>query len=115
MKMAAAKTARRKPAKARASKPAAKAVSQVEDPVNEGINQEYDPAWHATVEAYVTLRDAGAVIPDAIRIPVEKWLKDQEEKHRKEQAQAAEQAAKRQKADDKGPKWLLSNVSSEFV
>ena len=119
--MATAKTnAKRKPAKARARKATPKKTVEVEvlpepDRGPEQINQDYDPAWHATVEAYVTLRDAGAVIPDAIRIPVESWLKDQEEKFRVEQAQNAESAAKRQKADEKGPKWIRSAVSSEFV
>ncbi len=116
--MAAAKTAKRKPAKARARKPAAKAAPTVDLTGTETevpIQQEYDPAWHATVEAYVTLRDAGAVIPDAIRIPVEAWLKEQEKAHRIAQAKAAEASAQRQEADAKGPKWIRSGVSSEFV
>ncbi len=103
--------ARRKTAtkKRATAKKAAPKVTQAE------VKPEYDPAWHATVEAYVTLRDAGAPIPDAIRIPVEKWLKEQEERYRIEQAALAEDAAKRQQADEKGPKWLRSCVTSQFV
>lgn len=112
--MATAKTtARRKPAKKRAT--AKKTPPKVETQVTEQVAQEYDPAWHATVEAYVTLRDAGAQIPDAIRIPVEKWLTEQEKKYNAEQARLAEAAAKQQKIDDEGPKWIRTRLASEFV
>lgn len=108
--------ARRKPAvKKHAAEKKTTPPKAVETPVEEPIAQEYDPAWHATVEAYVTLRDAGAQIPDAIRIPVEKWLAEQEQRYRAEEAKKAEAAAKQQEADLKGPKWIRARLSAEFA
>lgn len=105
------KTTRKKAATSRKkAAPQKKTEVEVETPI-----PEYDPAWHATVEAYVTLRDAGAQIPDAIRIPVEKWIEQEQQKARVVEAKRAEASAKQQKADEEGPKWLRNLHGTQFV
>ena len=105
-------TARRTTRKNSTRKP--RKVAKVVPAETATIDSEYDSQWHAKLEAYVTLKQAGVEIPDEIRIPVEKWVAEQNEKTEAANKVAVKVAAKVAKEDEKAPKWVRNGYPASF-
>jgi len=90
---------------------------EVQAAVEEAVEREkqYDPQWHAKLEAYAVLKNNGVAIPEALANEVESWLAVEEEKKRVQAQQDAEAAAKRIKENEEGPKWIRNAYHSMQV
>jgi len=106
--------ARKAAPKARASKPAPKAKTPK---VVSGPEERTDfnsPQWAAKVQAYATLKNAEAPVPDEIAKPVEAWLARERAKAEAEAAAAQTEEEAIRVEDESGRKWVRNLLSSPF-